>query len=166
MGFCIRLVSILALSLVFGLSAGAPEKRAYAADEGQQLKGTIVDPWIRLPAVSGRPAAGYVRIISKSPFDGYLAKAESEQIDRLEIHQSSEENGVARMRHVDRAIVPEGGELVLAPGGYHLMLMGLEEGISPGDEVIIRLHLMGQADNPKIVAIPFRARAFGDGPPK
>jgi copper(I)-binding protein len=39
------------------------------------------------------------------------------------LHEAVYEDGAARMRHRARIVVPAGGELVLAPGGLHLMLM-------------------------------------------
>lgn len=166
MRYGVRFACLLVLSLTFGMAAMAGEKPGSTVPEQQQLKGAVQNPWIRLPAVAGRPAAGYVTIINKSPFDGYLAGVESDRVQRVMIHHSNEEDGVARMKHADRALIPEGGALVLAPGGYHLMLIGLDEEISPGDEVIIRLHLKGQADNAKIVPVPFTVLAFADAPPE
>jgi hypothetical protein len=166
MGSCVRFVTLLLLSFAFGVSAMAREEPESALPEKQQLVGSVENPWIRLPAVAGRPAAGYVTIVNKSPFYGHLIGVDSDRIQRAMIHHSSEENGVARMRHVNQALIPEGGALLLAPGGYHLMLMGLDRDIEPGDEVIIRLHLKGQAEEAKIVPVPFTVLAFGEAIPE
>jgi len=49
------------------------------------------------------------------------------------------ENGVMRMRGVDALPLPAGKTVKLEPAGYHLMLMGLQHPLRPGDNVSIKL---------------------------
>jgi copper(I)-binding protein len=48
------------------------------------------------------------------------------------------EQGTMSMRQVPRLEVPAGGELVLEPGGSHLMLVGVDE-LAVGDTIEITL---------------------------
>jgi hypothetical protein len=48
------------------------------------------------------------------------------------------EEGTMSMRQVPRLEVPKGGELVLAPGGFHLMLVEVDE-LGVGDTIEITL---------------------------
>jgi copper(I)-binding protein len=43
--------------------------------------------------------------------------------------------GVARMQRVARVGVPAGGKVTFAPGGYHLMFMGLGRALKTGDRL-------------------------------
>ena len=46
------------------------------------------------------------------------------------------DNGVMRMRRIDPTqglVVPSNGRLALAPGGAHVMIMGLNHPLKPGD---------------------------------
>lgn len=52
--------------------------------------------------------------------------------ERVEIHVSTQEDGVARMRRVERLKLPAGEPVRFAPGGYHLMLVGLREPLVAG----------------------------------
>lgn len=50
-----------------------------------------------------------------------------------QVHETVVENGSATMREVEGIDVPAGGELVLKPGSYHIMLLGVKEKLSAGD---------------------------------
>ncbi len=41
----------------------------------------------------------------------------------MEIHQTTLENGISRMRRVEELVVPARGSVALERGGKHLMLM-------------------------------------------
>jgi periplasmic copper chaperone A len=56
-----------------------------------------------------------------------------------EVHQTTVEQGIARMRPVERLVVPPGESVVLRPGGYHLMLLDLERELSVGDRFQVLL---------------------------
>lgn len=64
-----------------------------------------------------------------------IRKAVSPQVARIEFHQHTHEDGMMRMRPLGELTVPAGGELTLAPGGVHLMLMGLSVPLVDGDVV-------------------------------
>lgn len=50
------------------------------------------------------------------------------------LHESKMEDGMMRMRHVHMLEIPPGERKVFAPGGLHVMLMGLKNGLTQGDE--------------------------------
>ena len=43
--------------------------------------------------------------------------------------------GVASMQRLDRVPLPAGGRVTFAPGGFHLMLVGLTQALKAGDAV-------------------------------
>ena len=45
------------------------------------------------------------------------------------------DDGVARMVHLDAIDIPAGGSVTLAPGGLHIMLMGLTGPVTEGDMI-------------------------------
>ena len=49
------------------------------------------------------------------------------------LHRSMQSAGVMEMRPVERLPLPPGQDLTLAPGGYHVMLMGLRQGLKSGE---------------------------------
>jgi len=67
-------------------------------------------------------------------------------------------DGVMQMRQVEEGLpIPAGGSLALAPGGAHLMLIGLDEPIHEGDQVTLTLEFANAA--PIEVAVPVAAEA-------
>jgi periplasmic copper chaperone A len=59
--------------------------------------------------------------------------------EEAHIHETViNEEGTMSMRQVPRLEVPAGGELVLEPGGSHLMLVGVDD-LAVGDTIEITL---------------------------
>ena len=59
----------------------------------------------------------------------------------VEIHNMTMTNGVMKMFAVEGIDVPAGQTVKLAPGGYHVMFMGLKQQMKPGDKVPLDLLL-------------------------
>ncbi len=56
-----------------------------------------------------------------------------------ELHQHKEHNGMIQMRQVESIEVPAHGSVKLQPGGYHVMLIGLNGPLKVGAEVELML---------------------------
>jgi copper(I)-binding protein len=87
----------------------------------------IIDPWVREPAMGQTVAAGYMTIVNNSDAEVQLVAA-STPVARTELHETiADGDGVMRMQHRPEGFtVPAGGELVLQPGGNHLMMMDID----------------------------------------
>lgn len=68
-----------------------------------------------------------------------LTAARTPVAARAELHNHIADNGVMRMRQVPAVEVPPRGEVVFQPGGLHVMLMGLHQGLKPGAQVPLTL---------------------------
>jgi len=91
----------------------------------------IADPWTR-PAAKGMTGGGFVSITNTGARPETLVSA-SAGARRTELHQSVETNGVHRMLPVKNGLVIAPGQTVrLAPGGYHLMFIGLADATKLG----------------------------------
>jgi periplasmic copper chaperone A len=99
---------------------------------------TAAAPSIRLPAVPGRPGAGYFDIQAR-PGQGGLLSVSSPRIARIEIHETATRNGVASMRRIKRIAADDCNRFTTA-GGRHLMLFGLDPSLRPGDDVPLTFH--------------------------
>ncbi len=106
------------------------------------------DPWVRAAIVpeigpdSARPpvnSAAYLAIRNAGDAGDALVAASSPAASAVEIHEVSMRDDVMRMRQVDSVAVPAGGEAVLEPGGYHIMLIGLIDPLVKGDTVALTL---------------------------
>jgi copper(I)-binding protein len=96
------------------------------------------DAWIRvLPG--GLPAGGYVILHNDGDQPVTLVGARSSAYASVMLHQSSTHTGMGRMRMIERLDVPAHGQVALAPGGYHLMLMDAAKVVQPGQNVPVTL---------------------------
>ena len=89
--------------------------------------------WSR-PAAAGGTAAGYMTLINRGQADA-LVGAESPLAGRVELHASSMAGGMMRMSAEPRIALPPGGEVSFAPGGRHLMFVGVKRALRAGDRL-------------------------------
>ena len=68
-----------------------------------------------------------------------LTKIKSSIARKSELHTTIMKDGMMRMQKVSDLDIPEGDKVVLKPGGYHVMLMGLRKQIQLGDHVPVTL---------------------------
>lgn len=89
---------------------------------------------------------GYMLIRNTGSAPDKLVGASSPMSERVEMHVSSSEGGVVRMRQQENLTVPAKGRLELKPGGGHLMLVGLKQPLKPGDTVVLTLRFERAGD--------------------
>jgi hypothetical protein len=94
----------------------------------------IEGAWSRPVAAGAAVAVGYLVIRNKSRVADRLVGASAEIAVRVEIHESVEEGGVARMRPLPRGLeIAPGTTVRLEPRGHHLMFMELKRALRAGD---------------------------------
>ena len=111
---------------------------ASAAHAGQADHVHTTGAWIRVMPAS-LPAGGYVTLRNDGDQPVVLDGASSAAYGSVMLHESSTDTGMGRMRMVDRLTVPAHGQVALAPGGYHFMLMDAAKAVQPGQTVRITL---------------------------
>lgn len=92
-----------------------------------------------IPVPASDVAAVYLTIENTGSEADRLTGAVSDVASRAGIHQTTVTNGVASMVPVDVVDIPANSSVMLAPGGYHLMLMDLPRTLEEGDEVRVTL---------------------------
>jgi hypothetical protein len=96
---------------------------------------SVARAWAR-PAAAGQTSALYLTICNRGADADALLRVQSPLARSLEIHETTRSDaGVARMNPAARIAVPANAAMLLAPGGLHVMLIGLEESIEAGEEV-------------------------------
>lgn len=89
---------------------------------------TTSNAWLRLPPPGAPTAAAFLTLTNTTKSDRKLVavEARNDKIAKtIELHTHLHENGVMKMRKVDAIDVKAGAVVVLAPGGLHVMLIGL-----------------------------------------
>lgn len=124
----IALVLITALMLS-ACGAGSP---------GPQIR--VEDAWARPVPAAGGNGAVFMRLVNAGNAADQLIGAESPAAGTVEVHKTTMEEGVMKMEHIPGLEVPAGGEVLLEPGGYHVMLIGVTQSLAPGDSFPVTLH--------------------------
>ena len=83
--------------------------------------------------------AAFMILRNPTDIDRKLVSAESDITETVEFHTHLHENGMMRMRQVEKIQIPARGETVFQPGGFHLMLIGLRQPLKLGQAVTINL---------------------------
>jgi copper(I)-binding protein len=120
-----------AVALVLGLFAAAPlslTASAAAAHEYKIGELTIEHPWARASAGNAKTGAVFMTIVNTVGGSDRLLSASTPIAATAELHTHlMDSDGVMKMRQVEAVELAPGATTKLAPGGYHVMLMGLTE---------------------------------------
>ncbi len=127
------LTAIVAVALMVAAIGGGT-----SAHEGQHHGGPTP---VASPAVDSQSVGVvYLTIANDGDEPDRLIGATTGMAEVVEIHQTSDENGVGVMQPVDDGVeIPAHGEIVLEPNGVHLMLVGLTESQHPNSEYELTL---------------------------
>lgn len=90
---------------------------------------------ITRPVPGRNISAGFMVLTNNTDRAIHITSATSPQYEAVEIHETTIEDGIARMRALDELVVPAHGGVTLRRGGKHLMLM---RGESAGDTVAVQ----------------------------
>ena len=100
---------------------------------------TVDDIWARPTPPGVANGASYFALSNSGAEPDRLLGAASEIAERVEIHNHIMDEGIMRMRKVDAVDVPAGGSVNFAPGGLHIMFLGLKEELVPGESFSLTL---------------------------
>ena len=111
---------------------------APAAETSGEPVITIVEPFARASMPNG---AAYLTIMNEGSSDDTLLSAETDVAETVELHETTiGENDVMQMSPVENIPVPAGESATLEPGGKHVMLIGIQEGLVVGDTFDLTLN--------------------------
>jgi copper(I)-binding protein len=133
--------SFLVLAVLLVAACGAPQPPLVASDVE-----------ITRPMPGRSMSAGFFVLTNNTDADIRVTRVTSPQFGAVEIHETTIEDGIARMRELGALIVPAHGSVTLERGGKHLMLMQAKE---LGDSVSLQLF---SADTPVLDIV----YSFGD----
>lgn len=154
-------IGITAITLGLGLvtltvhaTTGSGSKNASSA--GIARSPGVTEAWARA-TVPGQPVgAAYMKISSSSHVT--LIRAETDVAKQVQVHDMQMHDGVMRMREHGQLDIPAGKTIELAPGGMHLMLLGLKKPLKAGDAVSVKLTFVdvNKKKITSVVAMPVR----------
>jgi copper(I)-binding protein len=127
-----RVVALVVLVAV-ALSVG----RAGLAHPAAATPPTIGSPMAS--PVAAAIGAAFLTVINHGRHDDELVAAASSISANVEIHETENHAGVMEMRPVDDVEIHAGETVIFKPGGYHFMLVGLKQDLTPGSTFTLTL---------------------------
>jgi copper(I)-binding protein len=121
------LLTALAATTASGLAA-------FAAEQANAI--TAEHAWAR--ASAGASGAAYVTLKGGAEEDA-LVSVSTPVAASAAVHESFSDNGIVKMRPAPSLAIPAGRVVALAPGGYHVMLMGLKQPLVAGQSFPLTL---------------------------
>ena len=147
-----RVLPLLAAGVAV-LIAGCGSGAAPPASPAGQI--SVQGAWAR-PAAAGGMSAAYLTITNGQAREDALVGAMSPVATSAGVHQTTTDaSGMTGMHETDSVTIPAGRDLVLEPGGYHVMLMGLKQALTAG--ATFPLTLTFERTGPVTVTVVVRA---------
>jgi periplasmic copper chaperone A len=131
------------LTLLSIVSAGLAALLALVPARADDLKAgdlVISQAWARATPKGAKIGGGYLTIENTGSAPDRLIGGSADVAGSVQVHEMSMDNGVMKMRPMDKGLTIDPGKTVkLAPGGYHLMIMDLKSQLKQGDKVPVTL---------------------------
>lgn len=100
---------------------------------------TVENPYARAVPPGQMNSASFMVLSNTDLKDIALVKGSSSVAKAVELHNHINEDGVMKMRQVQQINIPASGNVNLQPGGYHVMLIGLNQDLMEGKEIDLKL---------------------------
>ena len=122
--------NVLEITVATLLTIGAVVSLAVSALASDVM---VMDAYARASATPmAKSGAAYLTIMNHGSAPDRLIGISADISKAAQIHQTTEENGVASMRAVDDLEIAPHSEQALTPGGMHVMLFGLTQPLKEG----------------------------------
>lgn len=112
---------------------------AVAEGQSNQTTITIDDPYVRVVPPGQKNTGVFMTLNNISSNDLSLIDAKSDASAIVELHTHIREDGMMKMRRIEKIDIPQKGKTELKPGGLHVMLIDLKQEIVEGEPVEILL---------------------------
>lgn len=127
-----RILACITLALLWSSAAGAHSYKLGALEIGH--------PWARATPPTAPAGGGYLTITNTGTTSDRLISIKSPAAGAVQVHEMKMDGNVMRMREIEGGLaIPAGATVALAPGGFHLMMMGLKAPLKQGERVPVTL---------------------------
>ena len=107
------------------------------ADKTYKVGPLVIEaPWTRATPGGAQVGGAYLKVTNTGAEADRLIGGSLPTAASVEVHEMSMTNGVMKMRKLEKGLEIKPGQTVeLKPGGFHIMFMGLREGLKQGQPV-------------------------------
>ena len=153
-------VAFVAATMIWAPAMPAAAQAPGSAGQSAVKAGSLLieAPWIRATPQGAKVAGGYVKITNTGQQPDRLTGGSLPIASAIEVHEVAMADGVMKMRMLPNGLeIAPGQTIELKPGGYHLMIMGLKEGVKEG--ALLKGTLIFEKAGP--VELEFAVRPIG-----
>jgi periplasmic copper chaperone A len=126
---------LLALSALVFAWSGAALAHSYKLGSLE-----IGHPWARATPPTAPTGGGFLTVTNTGTTPDRLIAVKSAAAETVQVHEMKMEGNVMRMREISGGLeIAPGATVTLAPGGLHIMMMGLKAPLKQGDKVPVTL---------------------------
>jgi hypothetical protein len=130
----LKLLRYLAGLLIFLLATTVTFAQHYEAGQIH-----ILSPWARALPPTSPNGAVYLTLTNHGAHPDTLLGASADIAEHVEVHSHILEDGMMKMRRVESVDLPPHKEVLFAPSGHHIMLIGLKQPLAAGDRFSLLL---------------------------
>ena len=112
---------------------------ALAADAPRAI--VVTQAWVRASLGQTPTTAAYLKIENRGAAEDRILSGATPAAAAAQLHESVSTDGIMRMQAVKSLGINPGQSLELAPGGLHIMIMGLKSPLKAGQTIPIKLRL-------------------------
>lgn len=133
-----RTTRLIAIATALGISFGAAATaRAQDVSVGNI---DIKQAWSRATPKGSQVGGGFLAVTNRGSTADRLVSGTTTIAGKVELHEMSMQDGIMKMRPLANGIAIEPGQTVtLAPGGLHIMFVGLTRPLSQGETFTAKL---------------------------
>ena len=111
-----------------------------------QAEITVENPYVRAVPPGQMISAAFMQLNNSGSEQVALISASSSIAKNVELHNHINADGVMKMRQVDKISITANGTASLQPGGYHIMLIGLNQDLTEGQEIDLKLQFSDNSE--------------------
>lgn len=115
---------------------------------------SITDAFTRAMLPGARSGGAYLSIENKGAVPDRLIGASTAAAQLAQVHEMKMDGDMMKMGEVPGGLeIPAGGSVTLAPGGFHIMLMGIGTPFTEGECLELTLTFEKAGDVPVVVSV-------------
>ncbi|WP_235906773.1 copper chaperone PCu(A)C [Pseudomonas saliphila] len=100
-----------------------------------QVESLVIDhPWARAMPTTATTGATYLRIDNNGEVGDRLLGVETPAAKSAELHEHVHAGGLMKMQKAADLTIDAGESVILEPGGYHIMLINLQQPLVDGEK--------------------------------
>ena len=94
---------------------------------------------IRTPATINQALGGFMRVKNNTKKPIALIEAKADGFKQVMLHETINKDGMHRMEHREKIIIPAEGGVIFQHGSFHIMFMGSMKLYKSGDKIPVTL---------------------------